>query len=200
MNKKFFSTFLVIAFSFVCNAQLERIRIVFKNGDTLNGIGKVKSKTIKYKKENNADTKEFNFSEIKYIETKSIKDTVSVKTCFFKKRYEETYVGVQEEYIGKKVELYKTNPKNGISFMPTIGGSGGLGLGMLFNPTVESYYLKKTKEDTVLLLDSLESNLEYVLLIYFEKCPLVVNKIKNKELNVKENLIDIIKLYETSCE
>jgi hypothetical protein len=199
MYKKNILITLFVSFSLLSNAQLERIKIVFKNGDTLNGIGKVKSKTIKYKNNQQEDAVEYPFEDIKYIETNENDGT---KLLFYKVRFKENYIGVEEVYLGKKIELYK-QVKLGYNPGLPIGGFGNGGMriaGSSYSEVI--YYIKRPNDDTILLLGSNSplDDLKDKVLTYLPNCQIIIDKIKNKELKVRKDLKEIVELYDTTCE
>ena len=64
-----FKLSLILLFTIcICSAQMQPISITLNNGETINGIGKKKNHTFKYKLNENAKPQEIEFSKIKSVD------------------------------------------------------------------------------------------------------------------------------------
>ena len=180
---------LSLNFSF---AQMQPILIILKNGEHLQGIGKRKSTTMKFKAHIDAEPQEFKFSEIKSAEIQLV-DRKRVKMKFYQTVDNDKFISVDEDIIGNKVELYSR------TFFYNSGGGFGMG-GM---QAVTNYYVKKPTEEKLLDLGQyspLTNNLKGKVKEYFSDCKLLLEKLESRDFKVREGLNEIVTFYNESCE
>lgn len=192
-------TIFLFIFLFVinlCTAQMQPIIIVFKTGDTIRGVGKIKGKSVKYKDElNEGEPKEFEFSEIEIVKL-VVPQNKSVNYKFFKIKEDSEYLPFVEEMSGAKVSLYTTTSSSPSLSSPT-------GVNLVFVNNIKNYYAKRKTEEFPTLLGKYGTinNFKDKVLNYFDDCEKLVDKIKNKNLRVKHGLgmPEIIEFYNANC-
>lgn len=206
MKFKLFFLLSIFAVNF-CTAQMRPIIIIFKTGDTIRGVGKLKTKTVKYKDElNDLEPVEFEFSKIDLVKL-VIPPNKSANYRFFKAEKDSSYVPYVEIVSGKEVSLYTTtssgmsgfnNMNNGNS-QAGIANVGGINVGSI----ITNFYVKKKNEEEVTLLGrrGTISHFEDRVLAYFADCELLVKKIKYKQLKIKygDGLSEIVDFYNKNC-
>jgi len=194
-NKKImnFKILFLLIFSInICDAQMNPIIITFKNGEKLNGIGKIKSSTIKFKIDESAKAEEFEFSKLKSAEIE-IPDEEKVIYKFYQTDISNEYIAVQQIVSGSKVELFTT------SFNYRAIGAGG----MSFSQSVTHYYIKKTNEEWLTDLGEyspLTNDLKGKVKSYFSDCISLIEKLEKREFKVRDGLEDIVNFYNKNCE
>lgn len=124
-------------------AQMQPILIILKNGEHLQGTGKRKSTTMKFKAHIDAEPQEYKFSDIKSAEIQLF-DKKRVKMKFYQTVDNDKFISVDEDFIGNKVELYSR------TFF--YGGGGGFGSGGM--QAITNYYIKKPTDEKLLDLGS----------------------------------------------
>lgn len=189
---KFKILFLFIFSIYNCDAQMNPILITFKNGEKLNGIGKIKSSTIKFKIDENAKAQEFDFSKLKTVEIEFPYEGKSIYD-FYQTDISDKFIAVQKIVSGSKVELYVT------SFNYKASGAGGIS----FNQSVIHYYVKKTNEEWLTDLGEyipLSNDLKGKVKSYFSDCISLIEKLEKREFKIRDGLEDIVNFYNKNCE
>ena len=192
MKLKLVSFFLIFTIS-ISYAQLKPVKITFKNGEILKGIGKKKGYTFKFKTDENAKAQEFEFSKLKSVEIEFSYDKKEIYK-FFQVKDSENFIAVEELVSGNKAELYTT------SATFNTGGMGGMGMG---SQTVTFYYIKKPNEDRLTEFGAyspLTNDLKGRVISYFSDCKILIEKLENREFKVREGLEDIVIFYNKNCE
>jgi hypothetical protein len=172
-------------------SQLNPSKVVLKTGDTITGIlGKLKSKSFKYKVHPTAKAKEIDFSEIDFVQFKYSNNKISTFK-FFQTTDKDRYIAVKPLVIGD-VELYGDNR----SVSST--GAGGIPL----SQTVVDYYIKRQEESKLTTLgfwNSFTTSLKDKIIMYFKDCNKVIEKIKDKEFRMRDGLEPIVEYYNENC-
>jgi hypothetical protein len=168
------------------------LNLVLKSGDTLENIsGKLKRNFLKYKLDDNSKPKKVDFSEIV---------SVKIGRGSFKKYYQyfqvdgsDRYVGVEKILEGKNLEVY------GLDYNYTNSMAGG----MTMSGTATNYYVKKKGESKVTFIGDYDAILgEFKVRVnrYFSDCELLINKLKNKEIRLRDGFKNIAEFYINNCE
>ncbi|WP_046755631.1 hypothetical protein [Kordia jejudonensis] len=185
---------LLFMLNFSCFAQLNPSKIILKSGDTITGvIGKLKSKTFKYKRYSKAKPEEINFSDISSVQISYSKNSIKTYT-FFATQENDKLIAVEELVIGEKVQLYGV-VYNTRSFVANSSLS--------HSQTVVTYYLKKSSETKLTKLgpyDPLTNNLKAKTLAYFSDCKNLIEKINTKEFRIRDGLEQIVTFYNENCD
>ena len=191
MKLKLLSLILIFTIS-TSYAQLNPVTIIFKNGDTIKGIGRKKVYTFKYKTDKKAKAEEFEFSKIKSVEIESsLGEKIIYK--FFQVKGWANFIAVEEVVSGSKAELFKTSDTFNTGGM--MGGMGG--------QSVTFYYIKRPNEDKLTELgpySPLTNDLKAKVKTYFSDCKILIEKLENREFKVREGLEDIVLFYNNNCE
>lgn len=191
---KFKILFLLIFSIYICEAQMDPILITFKNGEMLNGIGKIKNSTIKFKIEQSAEAQEFEFAEIKSAEIETSNKKKEIYK-FYQTNKSNEFIAVQEIVSGSKVELYSTSYR----YYNNSAVSGGF----TYSQSVTHYYLKKANEEWLTDLGEyspLTNDLKGKVKTYFSDCISLIEKLEKREFKVRKGLKDIVNFYNNNCE
>ncbi|WP_296146530.1 hypothetical protein [uncultured Flavobacterium sp.] len=189
------SIFFLLLFLFainLCSAQMRPIIIVFKTGDTIRGVGKMKSDSVKYKDElNDGEPQEFEFSKIAIVKL-VIPQNKSVNYRFFQTKEDSKYLAVQEVVSSGEVALFTTSSSNPLQAQ----------MGITYSAPIENYYLKRKNEETMTGLgpySPLANNLKDKVLEYFADCSTLVDKLKKGDFRVRRGLTEIVEFYNKNC-
>ncbi len=188
-------SFLLFLFAInLCSAQMRPIIIVFKTGDTLRGVGKLKADSVKYKDElNDGEPQEFEFSKIEIVKL-VIPQNKSVNYRFFQTKEDSKYLAVQEVVSSGEVTLFTTSSSNPMQAQ--------MGIGITYSAPIENYYLKRKNEETMTDLgpySPLANNLKDKVLEYFADCSTLVDKLKKGDFRVRRGLTEIVEFYNKNC-
>lgn len=189
---KFRIVFLFLFLISICHAQMNPIRIIFINGEKLNGIGKLKSTTIKFKIDESAKAQEFEFSQLKSAEIEIPGEEKAIYK-FYQTDLSNEIIAVQEIVTSSKAELFTT------SFNYKASGAGGIS----FTQTATHYYVKKTNEKWLTDLGAyspLTNDLKGKVKSYFSDCISLIEKLEKKEFKVRDGLESIVNFYNKNCE
>ena len=189
---KFKILFLLIFSIYICHAQMNPILITFKNGEKLNGIGKIKSSTIKFKIDESAEAQEFEFSKLKSAEIE-IPDQEKAIYQFYQTDISNEFIAVQEIVSGSKAQLFTK------SFNYSTSGAGT----MSFGQSATHYYIKRTNEKWLTDLgvySPLTNDLKGKVKSYFSDCISLIEKLEKREFKVRDGLEDIVNFYNKNCE
>lgn len=172
-------------------SQLRPIEVILKKGDTLVGIGKLKSDTVKFKVKRKTKAKFIEFSKIKSVEIYF--ESIGDKTYdFFILDYSNKIIPVERLFLGEKASLYFLE-KNGQSL---VGAPTG------FKMITTTYYAKK-KEDTVLteLGNYLTSaqKLKIDVRTFFRDCELMMKKMDAGEFKRISDIEKMFTFYNKEC-
>ena len=166
-------------------------KLILKNGDTMNVIGKFKSKVFKYQKYKTSKSETIEYSKIESMKIAFGKD--SIRTFrFFSLDNKDKIFPVEELVLGEKIDLYGVT-KN---FMTN---SGEIRLQM----SSIVYYMKKKSEIKLIKLGSYSppfDNIEKKLRAIFINCNLILKKIENKEFIIRTDIEIMFEFYNKNCE
>lgn len=189
------------------NAQMNHSLIVLKSGDSLNGFGKLKFDSFKYKNYAGTDKREIDFSQIKLVKIKK-SDTVTEIYKFFQTTNNDKFVAVLEVVSGNNVELYCTYSSypgmgTGMNVGMGAGGMGmGVGIGMSGGSTVTYYFAKRPSEEKLTALGNynpLSSTLRENVLKYFSDCKALTDKVENKDFRMRSGFEQVAAFYNENC-
>ena len=187
------------------NAQMNHSLIVLKSGDSLNGLGKLKFDSFKYKNYAGTDKREIDFSQIKLVKIKK-SDTVTEIYKFFQTTNNDKFVAVLEVVSGNNVELYCTYssyPGMGTGMNVGMSGGGiGMGIGMSVDNTATYYFAKRPSEEKLTALGNynpLSSTLRENVLKYFSDCKALTEKVENKDFRMRSGLEQVASFYNENC-
>ncbi len=187
------------------NAQMNHSLIVLKSGDSLNGFGKLKFDSFKYKNYAGTDKREIDFSQIKLVKIKK-SDTVTEIYKFFQTTNNDKFVAVLEVVSGNNVELYSTYssyPGMGTGMNVGMSGGGvGMGIGMSVDNTGTYYFAKRPSEEKLTALGNynpLSSTLRENVLKYFSDCKALTDKVENKDFRMRSGLEQVAAFYNENC-
>lgn len=184
-------SFLFLLSIGICYSQMKPVVITFKDGALLTGIGKKKGSTFKYKSDNNAKAKEFEFSKIESVKMENYNDK-DIIYKFFQVEGDERFIAVEELVSGTKAELFTTS---------STFNHGGMGMGG--SQSVTFYYVKRPNEEKLTELGEyspLTNNLKSKVKSYFSDCKRLIDKLENRDFKVREGLEDIVAFYNDYCE
>lgn len=191
------TTFFLLVFLFtinLCSAQMRPIIIVFKTGDTIRGIGKMKTESVKYKDElNDGEPQEFEFSKIEIVKL-VIPQNKSVNYRFYQTKEDSRYLAVEEVVSKGEVTLFTTSSTSPMRAQ--------MGMGLTYSAPVTHYYLKRKNEEIMTDLGTyspLINNLKEKVSEYFADCTKLVDKLKKGDFRVRSGLTEIVEFYNTSC-
>tara|TARA_R110002051_G_scaffold2660_1_gene14299 strand:+ start:40194 stop:40787 length:594 start_codon:yes stop_codon:yes gene_type:complete len=197
MILKLYIYFLLVFISLSCFGQtlgydkMRLSKLILKNGDTMNVIGKFKSKVFKYQKYKTSKSETIEYSKIESMKIAFGKD--SIRTFrFFSLDNKDKIFPVEELVLGEKIDLYGVT-KN---FMTN---SGEIRLQM----SSIVYYMKKKSEIKLIKLGSYSppfDNIEKKLRAIFINCNLILKKIENKEFIIRTDIEIMFEFYNKNCE
>jgi hypothetical protein len=192
---KFRLVLLFLMIGSVGYSQMEFTNVFLKSGEKLtNVMAKLKAHTLKYKENEDAKTKEIEFTAIDYI-TSNGKTIRFFDTDEYNPSGQARPIAV-EHLVAGKVELYSVT-----ATYNNIGGMNGMGTGAS-SQSVATYYVKKAADKKLTTLgpySPLTNNLKQRVLDYFSDCAALTDKIKNSELRVRDGLEKIAQFYNANC-
>ena len=166
-------------------------KVVLKNGETLLGMGKTKSKGFKFKAKGELDAIFIEFSKIDFVQQEYSNNEKKVFR-FFQTNSDSSFIKLEELVTGEHVALYAN--------IYTVN-SGGVGE-MSIPQTVVKYYIKKNEETKLTLLgpySPLTNNLKEKVVDYFSDCTELIQKIENKDFRMRDGLEQIVAFYNKNC-
>ena len=173
-------------------------KAVLKTGDTLNNIvGKYKAnKTFVYKSDTDKKAIKIDFSNLESVQITNSKGIIDT-SYFFKRKDQNTYVKVALLMKGKKLEVYGIHGVN---------SGSGVGIGMGFSIGIPipytTYYIRKTGENDITYMGTygtIRGLFKVKVYEYFSDCELLIQKLKEKELRLRDGLVQIAEYYENHC-
>lgn len=181
----FFSLFMAN----VCVGQMRPIIIIFKTGDTIRGVGKMRLKSVKYKDVlNEREAEEFEFSKIELVKL-VIPQNKSVNYRFFQTKDDSRFIAVEEVVASGEVTLFTTTENSANPY----SSSGMSGI---------KYYLKRKNEETITNLgpySPLMNNLKDKVKEYFADCSKLIRKIERGDFRVRRGLTEMVEFYNKEC-
>jgi len=182
--------FFLLIISAVCSAQSNSFlpsKVFLKSGDTIYGIGKFnhkinKNRIFKYKTHSKGKEKRIELSKIEFVQIRYPKgDIKTFKT--FRLPNDGQFILLQEFVKGRYVEVYGYS--NIVGYMPVV-----------------SYYIKKTNEEGLTFIGSYDAafgKFKNKVYDYFSDCDLLIKKLKEKELRLRNGLDEIADFYNKNC-
>ncbi|MGS2765197.1 hypothetical protein [Sinomicrobium sp. M5D2P9] len=179
------------------NAQIRPSRIFLKSGEELIAKGKIKGDHYRYKLYSKGKRIDTHFDDIDHIDVFVTKDSIvtyrgiKVKTSVKPEIVREVRTG--------EVNLYIASAGGSTSMPMSSGGFGGFSVPVTY--TIENYYLRRKGEEEATHLGSNQlftKNFMEAASDYFKDCPLLVEKIENKEYK-KRHLEEVVTFYNTRC-
>ena len=184
------------------SSQNDRAILIFHDGSTVEGYGKLKSQDrVKFRKSKQDKAIKYHFRDLKKVTIyNDYAETIYVyQKIKGKKMYEVMEVVVVGEMSLYKKVTYGTHA--GGMGAGGFGGSGGVGFGMTTSYTIEDYYVKRKDEQEVTHLGSTDlfsKNFKKAAGGYFADCPSLVKKIQTKEYK-KRDIEEIVSYYNSEC-
>lgn len=197
--KSFFLT-LLIYFISIPNifCQKESGKIFFKDKTTISGLCKIKGDdNIKFKK--NKDSESITY-DVKLIDKIEINEYGFFETYRYKAIKDENTSKWMKVMIVGKVNLYKKDAYMNYDSGISSSGFGGR-IGTLGSGPVEHFYVSHEGNTEVFKITSLgdiSRSFRKVASDFFKDCPVLEEKIKNKELK-KEDIEQVVKFYNSKC-
>ena len=199
LNKYSLLFLLFLSIIFTAHSQKQKCTIYFDDNTSITGLGKIKGDNfIKFKLNDEAKSTDYDPMIIDRIVIEN--DGVS-QVYKYKKQKDGSPFWLKVITEGK-VSLYK-NEYSGHNFGPTMsnnGINGFSGMNMVSN-SVTIYYIAHGEEfevSVITSLGSLSKNFKKTASEYFKDCPVLVEKISNKEYK-KDDIYDVVKFYNSKC-
>ncbi|WP_346883446.1 hypothetical protein [uncultured Algibacter sp.] len=181
--KKSLTFFAVLCFVFA-NAQFKTGTIFFKDSTSINGLVKTKIfGGVKFKLSKDSKIESYDYKQLYGF------NVSGKKFRYIKGNYSAT-PRLLNELTNGKITLYSNQVYNPGHTIPN-GFSGG---GMTFGGGTSTVYFMKVKGSLVRLGIKVKNKHK----IYFKDCPLLIEKIENKEL-YKFDVLAIINFYNENC-
>lgn len=170
----------------ISNAQMNHSLIVLKSGDSLNGLARIRTYTVKYESYSGLDKREIDFSEMREIKIKESQTLTNIYR-FFQLNDNEKYKSVLLLVSGNNVELYSTiqSTYNGYTHSQT-----------------PNYWVRKPSEEKLTnlgIFNPLSTNLKEKVLNYFSDCKALTDKIETKDFRMRNGLEEIAVFYNEKC-
>ncbi|MDP5200648.1 hypothetical protein [Flavobacterium sp. DG2-3] len=196
--------FLLLIFCLIfCSAQSQKLTctIYFDDNTSVTGLGKIKSDNfIKFKL--NEDAKSTDYDPM--IIDKIVIEKDGVSQVFKYKKEIDGFHKWLKVLIEGNVSLYKYD-NSGLIFVPSMTptgfGTNGFGGTNMYSSSIEEYYVAHGEEFEVISISTIGGfgkNFKKVASKFFEDCPILVEKINNKEYK-KDKVYDVVKFYNTNC-
>lgn len=198
-------TFLFLFFFgiiFTANSQKQTCTIYFDDNTVVTGLGKIRSDNfIKFKLDKDAESTDYD----PMIIDKIIIEHDGVSQIYKYKKEKNGFPLWLKVVTEGKVTLYK-NDISGFNFpLMMNNGFGGMnnnfgGMNVTTGSSV-NYYVANGEEHEVFLITSLGSitkNFKKAASDFFKDCPILVEKINNKEYK-KDDIYNVVKFYNTNC-
>jgi hypothetical protein len=183
---------IVLLFTSFMYAQLNPAEAMLKTGEKLIVMGKISGESFLYKIHKNGSPKRLHFSKLNYVKIMHSKKKISTYKLFKIKGTDEGVV-LEEIIVGEKASLY----------FKIIHGNTTVAGGGIFPVTSTSYYAVKKSDEKATYLgvhNLLSDKLKEKVLSFFKDCEILVEKIKNKEFRVKNDMGKITEFYNTECK
>ena len=187
--KKLISILLLISF-FFGNAQMKPSMVYLKTGETLIGTGQLSGRYFKYKKHHKAKPKKIHFSEIDSVKMRFSKDDIK-EYVSLRVKATGNFEVVQVVFSGKRIQLYTQKE------LHFYGGD------IRMTETIVRDFVKKTSEKDLTEFGAyspLTNNLKAKVLAFFSDCDILIEKIKNKEFKVRNDIEKMVKFYDQNCQ
>lgn len=198
--KKTFLLVLICCFvgSFFAIAQNDAATIYFKDGTKLTGLAKlINGDQVKFKKFKGDKVKKYHFDNLAQV---VINDREEASTYIYLETREGYYNVVRELEIGA-VNLYVLE-QTGYSAPMFVGGANGqmnIAHGSYYD--IKNLYVRRGVSGEITHLGSnqlFSKNFKNAASAYFSNCPVLVEKIQNKEYK-KKHIRDIVNFYNLKC-
>lgn len=167
-------------------------QVILKSGDSFFVLGKFTNKIFKYKTHTKAKAKEIELSKIAFVQIRYSKDDIRTFKIF-PFASDGQFFPLQELVKGKYVEVYGfAHSVNNMSanIMP------------VNSMNVIDYYIKKSDEDKLTYIgpyDALFGKFKNEVYDYFSDCELLIKKLEEKELRLRNGLAEIADFYNKNC-
>ena len=170
----------------------KKSNIIFKSGDTIvDALSKEDQNILRYKLNNGDKTKKVSLSEVDIIEMNDNYKKKLIK--YFKVTGEDRYVGVSKVMHGKSIEIYSKD----YSYTNNLAG------GMSMSGTATNYYVKKKGDNEVTFIgdyDAVLGQFKIRVYDYFSDCPLLIKKLDEKEIRLRDGFKNIARFYINNCD
>ncbi len=202
MTKIFFyaTLALIITSHAGLNAQKTRSTLVFKDGTTKTGFGKLGgSDKVLFKAERKGQTFKYTFNE---LDKAIIHDDDTPSTYKYVKIDQNKHKVLKELNVGK-VSLFTllTTGYSGGMYMPNGAGGGGMMVGPGSFYDIKNLYVRREGEETATHLGSNQlftKNFKKAASAFFGDCPTLVTKIENRDYT-KRDIQEIVQFYNNEC-
>lgn len=176
--------------------------VQYRNGTKAEGYAKLISKDrVKFRKSLSYKGTKYDFEEFEYVEIRYSQE--KIKYVQLPVQGSDRKEIVQELIIGP-VSLYSTTNSG---YAPTAGNFGtaaGMTAGLGVNYSIENYYLKTQKSDSLIHLGSnqlFSGKFHKKGAEFFADCKELAVRIKIKEKGFrKRNIEEIVKYYNSNCQ
>jgi len=189
---------VTLILSTVAFSQNQKCIIHFKDGKTLEGLGRLKfDGRVKFRLNEDADSEFINSEQISTVE---VENDENLQTFVYKK-VKDDYPIWMKIIITGKVNLY-TNDVSGFNFS-TINAQPGFGGGIAMGGggAITYFYVDHEGESEVFKIAStgtIGGNFRNSASYFFKDCPVLIEKIQNKTYK-KSNLEEIVAFYNSNC-
>lgn len=204
VSRASFFVLLIICFLTpeVVHAQRFPATLKFKDGKELQGLGSISSKQrVKFKASQNEKPVKYSFDDLEYVVINY--GSQEVKYLQFLVEGKNRNIIVQEGIVGK-VSLYMTSRSGYATTSGNYGSGAAMAPGLGSSYTVNNYYLKREGGLSILHLGSdqlFSGKFKEGAATYFEDCPDLAGKLKDREKGFRKSDIEaIVKYYNANCQ
>jgi hypothetical protein len=198
--KKTILLFLICCFvgSSFAIAQKDATTIYFKDGTKLQGLAKlINGDQVKFKKFKGDKAQKYHFENLEQV---VINDREEASTYIYLETREGYFNVVRELEIGK-VSLYVLEQTSYSAPMFVGGANGQMNMMHANYYDIKNLYVRRGISGEVIHLGSnqlFSKNFKNAASAYFLDCPILVEKIQNKEYK-KKHVRDIVNFYNLKC-
>ena len=200
MIKSVLLLFTFLVFSFFSIGQKTKGTLVFKNGDTKEGLVKLSgSQEVKFRKNKKEKAVKFDFEKLDYAQIYFGKESHIYKNVLVSGKDSPM---VLEEIVKGRVSLYNLFSQGySVGFAPMGAGGAPMPTGGNFYSINNLYVLKESETNATHLGSNqlFTKNFKAAASEFFKDCPTLVDKIQNKEFKKKE-IKAIVEFYNSHCQ
>lgn len=191
--KPIFCIFFMLCISIFLFAQEREAKIIFLDSTSIKGYGEIKKEKIYFRVDQKRESTEWDSEMVLGIIFEGYGFSEEYEYVLIKDKKKPVLMEVIER---GNLNLYKDTSyglKMGMGFSV---GSNGVNAGPVGKYDYsESYYVKRVHEDVAI---NLANRFKKTAPEYFSDCPTLIEKIKNKELDV-DTIPDIVFYYNDYC-
>ena len=189
-----------LLFSFISIGQKTKGTLVFKNGNTKEGLVKLSgSHEVKFRANKKEKAVKFDFESLEYAQIYYGKESHIYKNVLVSGKDSPV---VLEEIVKGSVSLYNLFSQGySVGFAPMGAGGAPMPTGGNFY-SINNLYVLKEGETNATHLGSNQlftKNFKAAASEFFKDCPVLVDKIQNKEFKKKE-IKAIVEFYNSNCK